>query len=164
MGHSRAPARTQAAQSAWVGLAAGGLGCQLDRRLFWQGPHYSLLSHSISDMYAVTAPAGLVPRGRGQSVPPCHRPVRLAVGVAVVADGRRVGGRWVGVLLGLSIYGLHDPLTPFERLARCIADEGCSASDQFVNSGGWLDVVLSIAGIERVPCGASSLQNSTAIL
>ena len=112
----------------------------------WQGPRYSVLAHSISDMYAETAPAGAL----------------MVVVVTACGGGtlgwvifglrpRLRGTGWAGVtgcvLLGLSIFGLGDLLTPFERLACRIADPGCSATAQLANAGGRLDATLSTIGI-----------------
>ena len=60
----------------------------------WQGPHYSSLEHSISDMYAVGAPYGaflvVVFTLCGDD------PVRLAFRAAVAATCRLDGDRGVG--------------------------------------------------------------------
>ena len=113
---------------------------------FWQGPHYSMLAHSISDMYAVGAPgaiflivvitlSGIV--------------VLLFTGLALWPALRRA--RWPAaagsVLLAMSIFGLGDLLTPFEREACRQADSGCTAADQVRNLGGRMDTVLSIGGL-----------------
>lgn len=112
----------------------------------WQGPHYSVLADSISDMYAVTAPAGAL----------------MVVVVTACGGGtlgwvlfglrpRLRGTGWAGVggcvLLGCSIFGLGDLLTPFERLACRMADPGCTAAAQLSNAGGRLDATLSTIGI-----------------
>jgi hypothetical protein len=51
------------------------------------------------------------------------------------------------VQLGLSIFGLGDLLTPFERPACRQADPGYSAADQLANTGGALDNLLSTVGL-----------------
>lgn len=51
------------------------------------------------------------------------------------------------VLLGLSIYGLGDVLSPFEREACRLADPGCTPAAQVANAGGNLDNTLSFPGI-----------------
>jgi hypothetical protein len=112
----------------------------------WQGPRYSTLSHSISDMYAVTAPGGIF---LVVVFTLCGLATVLFAAVSVWPALRRAG--WpaaVGsVLLGLSIYGLGDLLSPFERLACRIADSGCSPAAQVANTGGMLDALLSTVGI-----------------
>lgn len=112
----------------------------------WQGPRYSALSHSISDMYALTAPGGLF---LVVVLTPCGLATVLFAGLSVWPTFRRAG--WpaaVGsVLLGLSIYGLGDLLTPFERLACRTADSGCTPAAQLANTGGMLDEILSTIGI-----------------
>jgi hypothetical protein len=112
----------------------------------WQGTRYSALSHSISDMYAVTAPRGMF---LVVVITLCGLATVLFAAMSVWPTFRRAG--WpaaVGsVLLGLSIYGLGDLLTPFERLACRIADSGCSPAAQLANAGGMLDAVLSTTGI-----------------
>jgi hypothetical protein len=112
----------------------------------WQGTRYSVLSQSISDMYAVTAPSGLF---LVVVITLCGLATVLFAGLSVWPKLRPAG--WpaaVGsVLLGLSIYGLGDLLTPFEREACRIADAGCSPTAQLANSGGTLDAILSTAGI-----------------
>ncbi len=111
----------------------------------WQGPHYSVLRHSISDMYADHAPhallliviltvAGVMTLGFClMSLWPALRP-----------SGRR--GAAGAAVLAASIFGVGDALTPFERLGCRLADAGCTGSDQLATSGGRLDSVLSTAG------------------
>jgi hypothetical protein len=112
----------------------------------WQGPHYSVLAHSISDMYAETAPGGLV------FVVVFTITGAITILFALIAVWRtfRPGG-WTAavgsILLALSIFGLGDLLTAFERLACQLADAGCTASSQLANAGGTLDAVLSTIGI-----------------
>lgn len=111
----------------------------------WQPDGYSSVAHSISDMYAVTAPYAWV------------LIVALTISGAVV-----VAFSWLSVwpvlreagwpatlgcvLLSLSIFGLGDLLTPFERLACQLADPACSTADQTANLGGTLDSTLSSIG------------------
>jgi hypothetical protein len=113
---------------------------------FWQGPRYSAVSHSISDMYAVTAPGGsflVVVFTLCGLVTICF--AALSVWPTLRPGGWRAG---VGAaLLGLSIFGIGDLLSPFERLGCRIADSGCTPSAQLANSGGMLDAALSTAGI-----------------
>src|SRR5690348_2165754 len=112
----------------------------------WQGADYNALKHSISDMYADTAPSGwflvLVLTLCGLAT--------VLFALLAVRPALRAGGRRATVgaaLLALSIFGLGDLLSPFEREACRLADVGCTGSDQTANLGGKLDNVLSTAGI-----------------
>ncbi len=132
---------------AWLGLVAQAVfvASWLVAAL-WQGPRYSVVSHTISDLYAVTAPHGaflamiLALSGAAtmgfawRSVWPVLRPGgwRAATG---------------SVLLGLSIVGLGDLLSPVERLACRMADPGCTATQQLSNTGGQLDNAISSIGL-----------------
>ncbi|MCU7726899.1 DUF998 domain-containing protein [Actinoplanes sp. KI2] len=112
----------------------------------WQGSDYDSLKHSISDMYAQTAPDGwflvvvLTLCGLATVLF-----ALLAVRPALRGGGRRatVGA----VLLALSIYGVGDLFSPFERENCRLADTGCTGSDQTANLGGKLDNLLSTLGI-----------------
>jgi len=112
----------------------------------WQGGDYDSLAHSISDMYAENAPGGwflvvvLTLCGLATVLF-----ALLAVRPALRGGGRRatVGA----VLLALSIYGVGDLFSPFEREACRLADTGCTGSDQTGNLGGKLDATLSTFGI-----------------
>lgn len=131
---------------AWIGLAS-----QVVFVLawlvapLWQGPRYSILDDSISDMYAVTAPGGWVLVvlftlcGAGS--------IAFFVG-AVYPTFRRTG--WPAlvavVLLVLCIFGIGDLLSPFERLACRLADPGCTPAAQTSNLGGVLDGTISTIG------------------
>jgi hypothetical protein len=112
---------------------------------FWQGPHYSSLEHSISDMYAVGAPYGafLV-----VVFTLCGAATILFAWLSLRPTLRPAG--WTATvgsaLLALSIYGLGDLLSPLEREGCRLADRGCSAAAQFANSGGKLDALLSTLG------------------
>src|SRR5829696_4461136 len=112
----------------------------------WQGPRYSVLAHTISDMYAVGAPNGafLV-----VVITLCGAATILFAALSLRPSLRPGGWRaTVGsVLLGLSIYGLGDLLTPFEREACQLADAGCTGAAQLATSGGKLDAVLSGVGL-----------------
>ena len=112
----------------------------------WQGPHYSVLAHSISDMYAVTAPGGLV----FVVVFTITGAITILFALITVWRIFRPGG-WTAlvgsILLALSIFGLGDLLTAFERLACRLADAGCTTSSQLANFGGMLDAILSTIGI-----------------
>lgn len=116
----------------------------------WQGPHYSFVAHSISDMYAETAPGAaflivvftlcgaatmvFAWRSLWSALRPASRSggVYAAIGSALVA---------------LSIFGLGDLLTATERLGCRLADPGCTAAKQLSNTGGTMDYLLSTAGV-----------------
>ena len=112
----------------------------------WQGPRYSLLVHTISDTYAVTAPGGafmvvlLTVSGAAvimfsvRSLWPTLRPVRAKAMVAAT-------------LLVSSILGQGDLLTPFEREACRLADPRCTTGAPTANVGGRLDGILSLIGL-----------------
>lgn len=112
----------------------------------WQGPRYSVVAHSISDMYAIGAPraAFLI-----VVITLCGAAVVVFAARSVWPTLRPAG--WTAaagsVLLALSIYGLGDLLTPLEREACRQADPGCTAAVQIAGSGGLLDAVLSTAGV-----------------
>jgi hypothetical protein len=112
----------------------------------WQGPRYSVLAHTISDMYAVGAPNGafLV-----VVITLCGAATILFAALSLRPSLRPGGWRaTVGsVLLGLSIIGLGDLLAPFEREACRLADPGCTQAAQFANLGGTLDATLSALGL-----------------
>ena len=112
----------------------------------WQGPRYNAMTQSMSDMYAVTAPNALF---LVVSFTFCGLATVLFVGLSVWPTLRRAG--WPAVagsaLLGLSIVGLGDVLSPFEQLACRIADPGCTYAAQAANAGGALDNNLSFLGI-----------------
>ena len=112
----------------------------------WQGPRYSVLAHSISDMYAVTAPHGsflvVVFTDCGAAT--------ILFALFSVRPALRAGGRAVTVgsaLLALSVAGLGDLLSPAERLACRMADPGCTTAIQLSNSGGKLDDILTTTGV-----------------
>jgi hypothetical protein len=112
----------------------------------WQGPGYSVLKHSISEMYAVTAPHAvfllivLTFCGAAtiwftlRSVWPALRPGGWAAAVGAA-------------LLALSVAGLGNLLTPFERVACRLADPGCTTARMVSNSGGKLDDALTTIGV-----------------
>jgi len=112
----------------------------------WQGPRYSVLAHSISDMYAVTAPGGaflviVFTLCGAATIWFAWRSLRTAL---------RPAGWLASVgsaLLALSIFGLGDLLTVSERLACRMADPSCTSAKQLSNSGGMMDTIISTAGV-----------------
>lgn len=112
----------------------------------WQGPRYDALTQSMSDMYAVTAPNALF---LVVSFTICGLATVLFAGLSVWPTLRRAG--WpaaVGaLLLGLSIPGVGNLLSPFEQLACRMADPGCTYAAQAANAGGALDNNYSFFGI-----------------
>jgi hypothetical protein len=127
-----------AAQVAFVGswLVAAGR----------QGDDYHVLAHTISDMYAVTAPGGLFL----VVVLTLSGLATMLFAMLSVRPVLRPGGRaaTVGaVLLALSIYGVGDLLSPFEREACRLADPSCTGADQVSTVGGRLDSAISTVGI-----------------
>jgi hypothetical protein len=113
----------------------------------WQGPRYSVLKDSISDMYARTAPHGLF-----------LVIVYTICGAATiwfvlrsVRPALRPGGRAAtlgSVLLALSAAGLGDLLSPAERMAcRLGVDPGCTTARALSNSGGKLDDTITSIGV-----------------
>jgi hypothetical protein len=107
----------------------------------WQGDNYSVRAHTISDMYAVTAPGGLF-------LVVVLTLCGLATVLFAVLSVRPTLRTTVGaLLLALSIYGVGDLLSPFEREACRLADSGCTESDQVSNLGGALDSAISTVGI-----------------
>ena len=132
---------------AWAGLAAQAVFvASWSAASNWQGPRYSTTAHSISDMYAETAP---------------HAAFLIIVftlcGAATIMFAARSvwralrPGGWTATvgsaLLALSIVGLGDLLTPTERLACRLADPGCTTARQIANTGGMLDNTLSTYGV-----------------
>jgi Protein of unknown function (DUF998) len=112
----------------------------------WQGPRYSVLAHSISDMYADTAPGAafliiVITLCGAATIWFAWRSLRPAL---------RPAGRLAtagSALLALSVFGLGDLLTVSEREACRLADPGCTASSQVSNAGGTLDGTLTTAGL-----------------
>jgi len=112
----------------------------------WQGADYDWLAHSISDMYAETAPGGwflvVVLTLCGLAT--------VLFALLAVRPALRGGGPFTTVgaaLLALSIYGVGDLFSPFEREACRLADTGCAGTDQTANLGGKLDNSLSTGGV-----------------
>jgi hypothetical protein len=132
---------------AWVGLAAQVLlVVSWIAAGFWQGPHYRVISDSISDLSAATAPAGLLV---AIVIGLCGLATILFAWLSVWPSLRSAGARATigSALLGVSIYGLGNLLAPLARVACRTADQGCSPSDQLATFGGMLDAVTSIPGI-----------------
>jgi hypothetical membrane protein len=118
----------------------------------WQGPHYSVSAHTISDMYADGAPGAafliVLFTLSGAAV--------MLFAFRSLWPALRAAGRpaRVGViLLALSIFGLGDLLTLFEREGCRLADAGCTAAGQTATAGGWLDAVLSTLGVAAMVVG-----------
>jgi hypothetical protein len=133
--------------AAWLGIAAQVVFvASVLVAAAWQGPRYSVLAHSISDMYAVTAPHAsfLV-----VTLTDCGA-ATILFALLSVWPALRPGGRaaTVGsVLLALSIGGLGDLLTPAERVACRLADPGCTPALALSNSGGKMDSAVSTVGV-----------------
>lgn len=132
---------------AWLGLIAQVLfvaTCLIAAT--WQGPRYSSLAHSISDMYAVTAPYGAVL----VVVLTLCGAATIGFALRAVWPTLRPGGWWAtaaSILLALSIVGVGDLLSAFERLACRMADPGCTVMGQLSNTGGKLDNAISSIGL-----------------
>jgi Protein of unknown function (DUF998) len=110
----------------------------------WQGSRYSVLKHTISDMYAVTAPGGLF---LVVVLTLCGLATVLFAVLAVWPVLRGAAATVGVILLALSIFGVGDLFSPFEREACRLADPGCTGADQMANLGGKLDSALSTIGI-----------------
>jgi hypothetical protein len=112
----------------------------------WQGPRYSPLAHTISDMYAVGAPHAwfllvcLTLAGAGTILFALlgARPALRAAGWPSLVGS---------LLLALSILGLGDLLSVWERQGCRLADPGCTSAAQSANLGGKLDSGLSLFGL-----------------
>ena len=112
---------------------------------FWQGPGYSAIAYSISDMYAVG-----VPHAHFLTVAftDCGAATILFALFSVRPVLRR-GGRLArvgSVLLALSVAGLGNLLSEGEQLACRISDPGCTTALQLSNTGGKMDSILSTGG------------------
>ncbi|MFN8077518.1 MAG: DUF998 domain-containing protein [Kineosporiaceae bacterium] len=129
----------------------------------WQGPRYDPVAHTISDMYAVTAPHGAA---LAWVLALCGlATVVFALGaLAPALSGTGARGRVGAVLVAVSILGLGDLLSPLEREACRLADPGCTESDQLANLGGVLDGVLSSLGLAALIAAAFVLAGPVARL
>jgi hypothetical protein len=118
----------------------------------WQGPDYSFAGHTISDMYADGAPAAafLI-----VMFTLCGAVVMLFAFRSLWPALREAGrpARVGTILLALSIFGLGDLLSLFEREGCRLADAGCTAAAQTGTAGGWLDAVLSTLGVAALAVG-----------
>lgn len=111
----------------------------------WQGPGYSAVAYSISDMYAVGVPHAhflmVVFTDCGAAT--------ILFALFSVRPALRRGGRLArvgSVLLALSIAGLGNLLSEGEQMACRISDPGCTTALQLSNSGGKMDSILSTGG------------------
>ncbi|HEX3786977.1 MAG TPA: DUF998 domain-containing protein [Pseudonocardiaceae bacterium] len=112
----------------------------------WQGPNYSFAGHTISDMYADGAPGAwfliVLFTLAGAAV--------MMFALRSLWPALREAGRPArigAVLVALSIFGLGDLLSLFEREGCRLADAGCTAAMQTATAGGVLDAVLSTLGV-----------------
>jgi Protein of unknown function (DUF998) len=111
----------------------------------WQPAGYSVVEHTISDMYAKDAPHG----AWVAAVFTVCGVVTMAFALLVVPRVLRPSGWWgrsAALLLALSILGLGGALSFLEREGCQLATPGCSASDQ-MEGGGTADAVLSGVGL-----------------
>jgi hypothetical protein len=118
----------------------------------WQGHRYSTVEHTISDMYADGAPGAwfliVVFTLAGAGI--------IMFALRSLWPALRAAGRpaKVGVILqGVSIFGLGDLLSLFEREGCRMADPGCTASKQTGTTGGFLDASLSSMGVLGLAVG-----------
>jgi hypothetical protein len=113
----------------------------------WQGQGYSVLKDSISEMYAVDAPHGIVL----VIVYTICGAATLCFALRSVWPALRPGG-WAAavgsILLALSVAGLGDLLSVTERLAcRYGIDPGCTTARMISNSGGKMDNTMTSIGV-----------------
>jgi hypothetical protein len=148
-GRPASPVRYQAGVRRWAqaGVAAQALFVVSGLvAAAWQGPRYSVLADSVSDMYARTAPGGMF---LVVMFTLCGA-ATICFAVASVRPALRLGGRPAtagSALLALSVVGLGDLLSPAERLACRMADPGCTTARQISNLGGRLDDILTSGGV-----------------
>lgn len=112
---------------------------------FFQGPNYSRMEHTISDMYAVTAPNGWL---LASIIAVCGALTIVFIWWGLYpALGRTRMALVCAVLFTLSVYGIGDLFAPIERLGCRMADAGCTPDLQVANTGGTLDSLLTTLGI-----------------
>jgi hypothetical protein len=148
-GRPAIPARYQARVRRWARVGVAGQALFVVSGLVaavWQGPRYSVLADSVSDMYARTAPGGIF---LAVAFTLCGA-ATIWFAMASVRPALRSGG-WPATagstLLALSVVGLGDLLSPAERLACRMADPGCTSARQISNLGGRLDDILTSGGV-----------------
>ena len=112
----------------------------------WQGPRYSVVKHSISEMYAVTAPHAVFL----VVVLTLCGAATIWFAVRSVSPALRPGGRAATVgsaLLALSVGGLGDLLASVERVACRMADPGCTTARWSPTRVGKVDDAVSSIGV-----------------
>ncbi len=118
----------------------------------WQGPNYNSIAHTISDMYADGAPGAWVLIVLFTLAGAAVMMFALrSLWPALREAGRpaRIGS----ILLALSIFGLGDLLSLFEREGCRLADAGCTAASQTGTFGGATDATLSTIGVAALAVG-----------
>lgn len=148
-GLPHAPARRQAGPARWARLGVAAQVAFLAAVFAapsWQGPRYSVLDHTISDMTAMTAPHAMV---LIVAFTVCGA-ATIVFALRSVWPALRPGG-WRtalgAVLLALSVPGIGDLLSARERLACRMADPGCTTTLQISNAGGKMDNIVSSIGV-----------------
>jgi len=113
---------------------------------FWQGARYSPVKDSISDLYAIGAPHAVYIIVIFTLCGAATIVFALLALWPALRPANKVS--FIGpLLLSLSIYGVGDLFTPFERLSCSMAAPSCTSSMQTANAGGQLDNDLSTIGI-----------------
>ena len=130
---------------AWVGLGAQVLlVVSWIAAGFWQGPQYSLVSDSISDLYAATAPAGLL---LAIVIGLCGLGTILFAGLSVWPSLRgAAGGDRFRAPCSVDLRARRSP-RPTRSGSLSYRRPGVQPSDQLATFGGLLDAVSSIPGI-----------------
>jgi hypothetical protein len=112
----------------------------------WQGPRYSVMKHTISDMSAFGAPHAMV---LIVAFTVCGA-ATIVFALRSLWPALRPGG-WRtalgSLLLALSPVGLGDLLSVRERLACRMADPGCTTTLQISNAGGKMDNIVTSIGV-----------------
>lgn len=121
-----------------------------------QGPSYSWSAHSISDMYADRAPHGSL---LVVILTLCGAMTLFFLAFSLWPSVKKAGvsAKLATILLGLSIFGIGDLLSPFERLGCRLADTGCTDSLQVATTAGRNDMILSSIGIFLFMIGVITL-------